>query len=169
MEENLTTGEVAKKWGVIYALVTTIVNITPMLMELQLNWLWAVNIIVAVVIYLLAQKEFKQGNGGFMTFGEGFRISLTAAAIAGVTRSVIGYVYIKFIDPEYTERMKEVMREAWREQGMTAEQIEQAEGFSGAFSNPEIGLVVGIIIVILGALIFGSIVSAIVKNEAEEF
>ena len=51
---------------------------------------------------------------------------------------------------------------------MSEEQIEQMSGFSSGFSNPEIGLIVGIILVLLGGLIWGSIVSAINKNEAEE-
>ncbi|PIQ47068.1 MAG: hypothetical protein COW03_17260 [Cytophagales bacterium CG12_big_fil_rev_8_21_14_0_65_40_12] len=169
MEEQITTGQVIKKWGIIYGAIGTVVNLIPMLMELQPSWLQIVNIVIAIAMYILACKEFKTENGGLMSFGEGFRISLGAAAIAGVMRSVISYIYIKFIDPEYMERMKQIMNDTWREQGMTEEQIEQSSRFMSGFSNPELGLILGVVVVVLGGLIWGAIVSAIMKNGEDEY
>lgn len=169
MEEQITTGQVIKKWGIIYGAIGTVVNLIPMLMELQPSWLQIVNIVIAIAMYILACKEFKTENGGLMSFGEGFRISLGAAAIAGVMRSVISYIYIKFIDPEYIERMKQIMNDTWREQGMTEEQIEQSSRFMSGFSNPELGLILGVVVVVLGGLIWGAIVSAIMKNGEDEY
>jgi len=169
MEEQVTTGQVIKKWGVIYGAVATVVNVVPMLMEIQISWIQIVNIAIAFVMFILACKEYRTENGGIMSFGEGFKISLGAAAIAGVMRSVVVYVYVKFIDPEYLGRMKDVMNETWRAQGMSEEQIEQASGMMAGFSSPEISLVLGIVVVVLGGLIWGAIVSAIMKNEEDEF
>lgn len=169
MEEQITTGQVIKKWGIIYGAIGTVVNLVPMLMELQISWLQIVNIVIAIAMFILACKEFKTENGGLMSFGEGFRISLGAAAIAGVMRSVISYIYIKFIDPEYMERMKQIMNDTWREQGMTEEQIEQSSRFMSGFSNPELGLILGVVVVVLGGLIWGAIVSAIMKNGEDEY
>ena len=169
MEEQLTTGQVIKKWGVIYGAIGTVVNVVPMLMELQISWMQIVNIAIAIAMFILACKEFKTENGGMMSFGEGFKISLGAAAIAGVMRSVVVYIYIKFIDPEYMERMKQILNDTWRAQGMTDEQIEQSSKFMAGMSNPEIGLILGIIVVALGGLIWGAIVSAIMKNGEDEY
>jgi hypothetical protein len=169
MEEQLTTGQVIKKWGVIYGAIGTVVNVVPMLMELQISWMPIVNIAIAIAMFILACKEFKTENGGMMSFGEGFKISLGAAAISGVMRSVVVYIYIKFIDPEYMERMKQIMNDTWRAQGMTDEQIEQSSKFMAGMSNPEIGLILGIIVVVLGGLIWGAIVSAIMKNGEDEY
>lgn len=169
MEEEITTGQVAKKWGLIYGLITTLLTIIPLVLEKQFSWMSFVIIAVAIVSYVLATKEYKTANGGYMTFGEGFKISIIAALIAGVIRSVVNYVYIKFIDPGVTERMQQALEDTWREQGMSAEQIEQARSFSAGFSNPELGLIIGIVVVLLGGVIWGAIVSAINKNEAEEF
>lgn len=169
MENEISTGPYAKKWGLIYGVITLALALIPLLLEIQSQWLGLLNIVIAIVAYVMATKEFKSDNGGNMTFGEGFRICITAALIAGVLRSVVSYVYIKFIDPEVMQRMAQAMQDAWRQQGMTEEQIEQAQRFSAGFTNPEIGLVVGIIVVLLGGLIWGSIVSAIIKNDAEEF
>ncbi len=169
MEEQITTGQVAKKWGLIYGLLATIVNLVPLLLEIQVAWLPIVSIVLAVVMYVLATKEFKTENGGYMTFGEGFRISMMAALIAGIIRQVVNYVYVKFIDDSVMARIQQSIEDGWREQGMSEEQIEQMSSFSTGASNPEIGLVLGIVFALLGALIWGSIVSAVNKNEAEDF
>ncbi len=169
MEEQITTGQVAKKWGLIYGLLATIVNLVPLLLEIQVAWLPVVSIVLAVAMYVLATKEFKTENGGYMTFGEGFRISMMVALIAGVIRQVINYVYVKFIDDSVIARIQQSVEDSWRDQGMSEEQIEQMSSFSTGASNPEIGLVLGIVFALLGALIWGSIVSAVNKNEAEDF
>ncbi|NVK86465.1 MAG: DUF4199 domain-containing protein [Cytophagia bacterium] len=169
MENEISTGSYAKKWGLVYGLVTTLIVIIPLILESQSRWVGFLPVIVAIAVYVMATKEFKRDNGGYMTFGEGFRICMMTALIGGAIRSVINYVYIKFIDPGVTERMAQALEDAWRQQGMSEEQIDQMSGFSAGFSNPEIGLIVGIIIILLGGLIWGSIVSAINKNEAEEF
>ncbi len=169
MESQVSTGDYAKKWGLIYGLISTIIVLVPLILEIQSTIAGFLPILVAIFCYVMATREFKRDNGGYMTFGEGFKIAMIAALIAGVVRSVINYVYVKFIDPGVSERISQAMEDGWREQGMSEEQIDQMQGFSAGFSNPEIGLIVGIVIVLLGGLIWGSIVSAINKNEAEEF
>ncbi len=169
MEEQITTGQVAKKWGLIYGLIGLIVNLTPVILEFQISWIQLVNIAIAIAIYVMATKEFKEMNGGFMSFGEGFKISVIAALIAGAIRSVVSYVYIKFIDPNVTERIIEATNQAYRNQGLTEEQIQQANQYSDIFTNPEIGLILGIVVVLIGGLLWGAIVSAIIKNEKEDF
>lgn len=169
MEEQITTGQVAKKWGLIYGLIGLIVNLTPIILEIQVSWIQVVNIALAFVMFIMANKEFKSLNGGYMAFGEGFKINMIMALIAGSVRSIISYVYVKFIDPTVSERIQEALTDAWREQGMGEEQIEQAQRFTGGLTNPEIGLVLGVIVVLVGALVWGSIVSAVIKNEVEDF
>ena len=169
MEEQVSIGQFAKKWGVIYGLSTTIINFTPILLEKQMQWIALLNVVVAFLAYILAMNEFKNENGGFISFGEGFKISLIAGLIAGAIRSVVIYIYVKSIDQGYAERMRQAMRNVWEEQGMTEEQIAQASKFSGIFLNPEAGLFLGVISVLFGALIWGSISAAIVKKERENF
>ena len=168
MEETITTGKIGKKYGLIYGLVGLIAAIIPMVLEIQSGILIVVPTIVAIVIYVFADKEFREANGGYMSFGEGFRINITAAVIAGVIRSLGNYLYIKVIDPGYQERARQLSIDKMREQGMSEEQIEQSMGFVGTMGNPELGILLGIVWAVLGALIVGSIVAAILKNEKEE-
>ena len=164
MEETITTGQIGKKYGLIYGLVGLLAAIVPMLLEVQSGMLIVVPTIIAIVIYVLADKEFREANGGYMSFGEGFRINITAAVIAGVIRSLGNYVYVKFIDPGYQERARQLAIDKLREQGMNEEQIEQAMRFGGGGMNQELAIVMGIIWAVLGALVVGSIVAAILKK-----
>ena len=169
MDEQITTGQVAKKWGLIYGLVTTLMALIPLILEMQTPWMVIVNIAMAILFFVLANNEFKKANGGYMTFGDGFKISIVAALICAVMRNVINYVYLKFVDPGVSERIQDVVENTWREQGMTEAEIDRMSGFAAGITNPEIGLAVGIVFVMLGGLIWGAIVSAIIKNEAEDF
>ena len=169
MDEQLTTGQVAKKWGLIYGLITAIVALVPLIIEYQSSWLGFINIPIAITMYALAAREFKNENGGYMTFGEGFKISMVAALICAVLRNALYYAYVKLIDPTVIGRMQDAMQDAWRQQGMSEQEIEQAQGFTAGFSNPEVVAIMGVIFVILGGLVWGSIVSAVVKNDSEDF
>lgn len=169
MEERVTPVQTGLKYGLMYSLASTIINLIPLLSGTSkgagvLSSFF--NIGVAFLFFILAGREFKKQNGGYITFGEGFKINMIAAAITAVVRSLIIYIYIKFIDTGYSERIKRVMEETWQQQGMTEQQIEQVSGF---FTSPEITLVLGFILVVLGGLVWGAISAAITKTEEEEF
>jgi hypothetical protein len=169
MEDQITTGQTIKKWGVIYGAIVTLVTLVPMILDYQTGFLIFVNMAVAIGMYVLAMKEFKTENSGLMSFGEGFKMAFGMAAIAGVMRGVVSYVYMKFIDPEYSERALETVSEDLRAQGLAEEQIEQTMSFTAGLSNPEVNFFATIISLLLGALIIGAIVSAIMKNQEDEF
>ena len=172
MEERVTPAQTGLKYGLMYSLASTIINLIPLLSGTSkgtgvLSWFF--NVGVAFLFFILAGREFKKQNGGYITFGEGFKINMIAAAITAVVRSLIIYIYVKFIDAGYSERIKRVMEETWEKQGMTEEQIEQVRRFSGFFVSPEIILISGFILVVLGGLVWGAVSAAITKREEKEF
>jgi hypothetical protein len=168
MEENITTGQIGKKYGIIYGLIGTLIAVIPMVLEIQNNWIGMLGTVLAIIIYIIATKEFRADNGGFMSFNEGFKITMIAAAIAGVIRAAVTYIYIKVLDPGFSERMRETMIETWQSQGLSDEAIETSLRFAGGISNPEIAAMLGVGTALLGGLLWGSIVSAVNKNESEE-
>jgi len=172
MEENVTPGQIGLKYGIIYGLVSTVVNLIPILTETAADISFTmniVNIVIAFAIFIIAGRDFKKQNGGMMGFGEGFKINMIAASLTAVIRSIITYIYMKFIDPEYGSRMLRAMEEAWEESGMPADQLEQTKRFTSIFVNPEVGIALGVIMAILAGLIWGAISAAITKNEEDEF
>ena len=174
MEERVTPGQIGMRYGLIYALVSTVINLVPILTESAGSMgtgfaIMFVNIVVAFVFFILAGREFKKQNGGMISFGEGFKINMIAAALTAGIRSTISYVYIKFIDPEYPDRITRAMEETWQRQGLSPEQIDQFKGFSAGATDPEMMLISGIVGAIFGGLIWGAISAAITKTEEDEF
>lgn len=174
MEEEITTGEYTKKWGLIFGLVSAIVFIITTAARLNLGFAGiAVSWTVIIVVLFFALKEFKSDNGGFLGFGQGFKMAFVIAVIGGLVRAVIQYVYL-MIDTEFFAWQKEVQEESAARfggpQGDQAQQMpEGMQSFMEFTQTGEFMAIVSILMAILGGLIFGAVVSAILKNEAEEF
>ncbi len=169
MEENITPGQIGKKYGLIYGLVATLVAVAPLILDATVPFGWLLNIVIAFVMFALAGKEFKSLNGGLMTFGQGFKINIIAAAIAGAMRGLVNYIYVKFVDTTVMDRAWEAIQEQWEAQGVDPDQMGAMANITKQMLVPEVGLLVGIVVMMLGGLIWGAITAAIVKKEEEEF
>ena len=160
---------VGVKYGLICGLVVVIAQLAGNLLEIQsmgrgaglLSWFLVFAITFALVF--AACKEFREENGN-ITVGEGLKIGVTCGLLAGLIGGVFGILYTQVIDPEFTERMMETMRDAWEEQGMTDEQITQAEKMTSMFVNPIWSVPVAIIWYVIGGLIKGPIAGAILRR-----
>lgn len=171
MSEEITTGEYKRKWGLIFGLVSTIVFIITAASRLNMG-LGGIALawVVAIGMLVLGVKEFRTDNGGFVGFGKAFGIAFMIAIIGGVVRGVLQYVYV-LIDPEFLIWQREVQENSGfgppRDQSQGIPQSMQS--FIDFTQSAEFIPIASIIGAIFAGLIFGAIVAAIVKNEADEF
>lgn len=163
--ERVTVKQLAMKWGVILGLISVayfiMLNIASLAHEQSYGYLGS---IFTIVIFILAHKAFKEDNGGFMSFGEGFKIGALITIISSVISSVFTYVYVKFIDGSMLELIKEKAIADMEDQGMGEEQIDQAMGFAEMFMSAEAVLIMGTIMGIIFGIIIALIVTAFTKN-----
>lgn len=125
---------------------------------------------ISATAIFFAQKEFKKGNEGYMSYGEGLGIGTLLSVISGVISSVFNVLYRTVIDPEFTKRSMEQSRKIFEDAGtMSDAEIEQAMGMAEKFSSPVIIFFVGIIFAAIGGLIISLIVSAINQNKRPMF
>ncbi|WP_226390844.1 DUF4199 domain-containing protein [Penaeicola halotolerans] len=168
MENQMTIGESAKKWGLIYGLIGFVVIVLSDLLGLTgstsmsivssiINWA------IAFTMYFLATKEYRDSNK-FMSFGEGFKIVMLVGLLGGVLRSLVFYIYIKFIDTTYIQRIMEASQEMQRQMGLGDQPQEMPAGFE-FFQSAEFIALSPIFSAIIGALILGLIAAAINKRE----
>lgn len=155
-----SSNQTAMKWGSISALVGIIfwfgLYFTDLYMNNSVNW---TIYLVVLSCQVLGIKEFRDKmNGGFVKFGTAFGISFKIALLSGIVSSLMGYVMSKWIDTGMTEAIKQKAMNDMIAKGMSDEMIDKAMSFSSFFFTPEFILIGGII----GALIFGSIISLIV-------
>lgn len=171
MEQPTTSARVALKFGLIAGVILMIQNVLINVTEQYMNtWLSSpIQIIVLSVCMVLAMREFKAGNDGFMNYGQGLGIGTLMGAVSGVLFSIYYYVYNEFIDPALKINIMSKVREQFENQGMSDEQIDTALTMTQKFSSPGFGFIFGVLGMILFAFIISLIVSAFQKNEKPTF
>ncbi len=178
MNNNFTTTSVAPSKnaiamryglisGVISIVYSLILNITDLAFTNKaLSW---VSFIILVAAIVLAMREFKRQNGGFMSYGQGLGIGTLVAVISSILGGIFMYIYVKFVDSGYMDKMRDMQVAELESKGMNDEQIDQAIAISDKMMTPEMMVVFAII----GGLVFGFIlsliISAIMKRNRPEF
>ena len=99
-----------------------------------------------------------------MSYGQGLGIGIFLSLVSSVIAGAFQFIYVKFIDTEFNEKLMDTIVEKWEAQGMTDQQIDAARGFTEVFMNPVTGFFLGILIGIFIAFIASLIISAITKN-----
>ncbi|SNC59196.1 Protein of unknown function [Hymenobacter gelipurpurascens] len=162
--ENTTTpttpSSVGIRYGLITGLIATVVSLLQLALisdpETPLRWL---SLVIMVVGIVLAHKSFKNMNGGFMSYGQGLSIGTIVSGVTGALSGIFSYIYMSFIDPDYMNRVMEITRSRMEEKGLDDAQIDQSMAMVSKFSGGPLTIVFGI----LGALLFGFIISLIIS------
>lgn len=166
--------QVAVKWGIILAIISVIysfvLQFSGQITNQALTW---VGYVFVIVILVLAIREYKTANGGFMRFGEGLTVGLFTSVVSSVISSIFTYVYIKFIDDSMLTTIKQAaMNEMAKNPNLSAEQMDAAMNnpMMDFFMSPEWILIGGLFGGIIGGLLISLVISAIMKKEnPEEF
>lgn len=106
-----------------------------------------------------------QKNGGLLTFGQGFKISLFCGIIAGLINSVYTYIYMKYISPEMIDKIKEVAINEMASSGQTEEQIKMGLKMMDIFMQPSVMAIMIVFMIPIYCMIIGLILAAIFKKE----
>lgn len=167
MEEEVSSGAIGRKYGAIFGLISGVIFIATSAGRIDMGLAaTAVAWIVVIGVFVLAIREYKNESGGFMSFGKGFGVSMWVALIGGLVRSVISYVYL-IVDPEYLDFAREVRTNS--SFGPPQDQTQGVPEWMELLNSGEFIAIASFVAAIFAGLIFGAIVSAIMKNETEEF
>ncbi|GLU56658.1 DUF4199 domain-containing protein [Dyadobacter frigoris] len=170
MEETASTARTALKYGVLTSVAimvfTTILNISG---QSQNKWLAMISYVIMIVGIVLAMKEFREINKGFMTYGEGLGLGSLVSAILGFFASMFAMVYIKFIDPTIMTQTLDKARADMEAQGLDDSQIDRFMETSEKFSSPGIMFAAGVFGYLIMGFIFSLVIAAIVRREKPVF
>ncbi|MDQ3291129.1 MAG: DUF4199 domain-containing protein [Bacteroidota bacterium] len=162
---------IALRYGIIFGIISIvyslILNITDLAFSNRaLSW---VSFIILIVAIVLAMREFKQQNNNYMSYGQGLGIGTLVTTVSSFLGGVFTYIYVKFIDTGFIDKMREMQVAELEKKGMNDDQIEQAVTMSEKMMTP--GMIV--VFAILGGLFFGFllslIISALLKRTRPEF
>jgi Protein of unknown function (DUF4199) len=126
-------------------------------------WLWFKYVFIIAAIYF-AQRYFKYHNGALMEFGQGVSISARIGLIFGLMDACVRYVYLKFIDPSFIQKMQDIQVAEMQREGLSETEIKQAVGITSLFMNPEFVSFIVFISAVLGAIIVGLVLSIFTRN-----
>lgn len=166
----VSTSSVGLRYGLLTGLVSVIFSFLQLSFiedpETPLRYLSAVIVIVGII---LAHKQYKQLNAGFMSYGEGLGIGTIVSAVVGLLSGIFTYVYTNFIDPTYMQRIMDITRARMEEKGLDDAQIDQSMAMVEKFSGGPLSAVFAIIGAVIIGFIISLIVSAFTKNSRPEF
>jgi hypothetical protein len=166
-----STTAVGGRYGLLTGLVSVIITFGIYALQLEQNpVIRFVTMVVLVGGIILAQRNFKAQNSGFMSYGQGLGVGVTVASVVGVLSAAFMYVYTTFVDPELMTRVMDKARADMEAKGtMSDAQIDQAMALSAKFTTGPIML----IFTVLGSIVIGLFISlitaAFVKNAKPEF
>jgi|TARA_B110000971_G_C19653545_1_gene339009 hypothetical protein len=171
MENQVSSKNFMVNNGVILGVISVLVSLVLYATGNHLPPHWSatlVSFILTIGCIILATKQFKAVNGGFLSWGQGVKIGVGVAIVGGLIVVVYQYLFANFIEPEYMAQMIEIQNQAYLEGGMTEEQIEAANAMTSSFSSPGIMAAVGIITSAIFGFIISAITAAIMKKSEEE-
>ena len=160
MNEQPSTARIALKWGAILGLALVLITLVMYLTDQTTNsWFSVLTVVAMVTCLVLAMRDFRSLNGGYMSYGEGLGTGALLSAVAGLISAAFITFYNVVIDPTVQQRAFEKARERLEEQGnLSDEQIDQAMEISQKFQSPGFTFIAGI----FGTLIMGFLLSLIV-------
>lgn len=169
-EKQPSVAPVALKFGFIFGLIGVIYQVVLMVADRGddriLSSLAYVILIVGIVV---AMKNYKQLNYGYMSYGQGLGIGSLAAAVFGFMIGLFTWIYTEFVDTDYIARTMERQREQLLQQGMSDEQIDAALAMAQNLQGPLTMVLGSAVVTLIIGFILSLIISAIMKNSRPEF
>ena len=163
--EKATVKSVSIKWGLILGVVSIALFIVYVLIDvIGESWVSWIGLIPLILVVWLAHKEFKDDGNGFMSYSQGLGIGTLVSLYSAIVSSVFNFIYVKFIDTEFTANLMEKIEMQWEEAGMTDQQMDAARGITETMMSPVVGFFIGIVFAVFFGFIISLILSAITKN-----
>jgi hypothetical protein len=164
------------KWGAIGGLISFVFTIITKFSGLEddfsetLGWVSTiVTLVINVSILVLALRELREENEGYMSYGQGIGASTLLGAIWGLVAGGFNYIYIQFIDNGVVQKQLDLARERLEEQGLTNSQIEDAEKMTKMMMGPGVQFVIIVVVTTLFMFLLGLVVSGVLKREKSLF
>ena len=166
MNEQPSTARIALKWGAFLGFALVITTLVMYLTDQTANPVFSVLTVVEIIVCLvLAMRDFRLQNGGYMSYGEGLSTGSLLSAVAGLISAAFITFYNVVIDPTIQQRAFEQAREKLEDQGsLSDDQIDQAMEMSQKFQSPGFTFIAGVFGTIIMGLLLSLIVAAFIRR-----
>jgi hypothetical protein len=170
---NVPNTPIALRFALIIAGVTIVFGLIGYVTGLSTSGNTAFGYLSSIVTFgmligglVLAVRQVRTLQGGFITFGKAFGTSFKTIAITSVIQTAWSIVFIKFIAPDLMSQMMEMQRGKMEEQGMEPEAIDGAMQMMSWMQDPITFTLFSIGSYLLIGVIIALIIAAIMKKDA---
>ena len=169
--EKVSSARISLKWGLILGLIGIVSNTVLYTMGWfsQMTLSLVILIVFFIGILYLAFREFKDLNGGFMSFGQGVGLGMLLFVTAGVIVGSYDFVYKQFIDTALVEKQLGIFEEQYESIGMSPEMIEQSLESARKWIDGPLSLIGAVFNYAFFGLICSLIMAAIMKKNHTVF
>ncbi len=167
----VSSNKVSIKWSLFFVIVSIILTYVYQFLNIdQTSSIKYINYIPYIAFMLLAQKEYRDQLGGYMSFGEGFLTGFKYAAITAVLLALFMYIYFTLLSPQVFQQIVDASRAKIEAKGnLSEDQINTAMSFTTAgficIVMVIAWLIIGTIIALIGAAIFKKDRPAFLAND----
>lgn len=149
--------KVATKWALISAVTGIVITYAFEFLNVdQDSSVKYLAYIPFIAFLFLAQKEFREELGGYITFGEAYSTGFRYALFTGLISAVFTYIYLQWLSPEMMDKVIEATRTSLEEKDTPSDQAEKALEMTRQW-----GPLFGAFGIAIGYAIFGAIVSLV--------
>ncbi len=161
-----STARVALKAGVITGLAIIVYSVILNLAGAsQSSPLHYVSFLLLIGGLVYGMRDFKEQNGGYMSYGQGLGVGSLTSAVAGLLSTLFNTFYVKFVDPTLLQRTLDEQRVQMEDRGMSDAQIEQAISIAEQMSS--FSFLFGTLAVLFVGFLVSLVIAAIMKRDRD--
>ncbi|MBT8311244.1 MAG: DUF4199 domain-containing protein [Eudoraea sp.] len=170
-EQQPKTGKFALNYGLLLGAVSVI--FTFMLYTLDMHYQQSAGVIIISAVLSLAAIiigliQFKKANGGFMSFGQGFKIGVGICLIAGIIGIIFNQIMLNVIDPDMMTKALDFQEQQLVERGLTPQQASDQMEMGKQFATPLWQITFGLIFSILFGILLTIVPALVIKKAKPE-
>lgn len=170
MQEDQPIVRVAIRYGLMFGLISSIYSVLLYVFQVETNkLLHQLSWVLFILAIVLAIKEYRKQNQGFVSYGQGVSIGALTAAIIGLTSGLISTFYLQVIDKTPLQRISDYTRQSLEEQGLDDQAIENALEMSQKFQTPGMIFLFSVVGSAIIGLILSLIIAAILQKKRPVF
>nr|WP_293837598.1 DUF4199 domain-containing protein [uncultured Arsenicibacter sp.] len=170
MEEKASSARFALKWGLILAvgqiLFSTALYVTDQMGNAGLS---SLSYILIIAVLVMAMRDFRTANNGYMSYGEGLGLSALIGAVSGLLSSAFSVFYTTVIDTEVMARLADRVREDLENKNIPDNVIDSQIEMMQKFQSPGFLFIFGIVGMIAMSFIFALVIAAILRKNKPVF
>lgn len=173
MEKNNTL-QLGITYGLMLGIGMAMVTLVPFMAGLkpeENQWLSVVGLVLMVAVIVMAILKQKSVGGGFIKFGQAFRLGMTVGAVAAIISAVYMVFHTTQLVPDFQETTLETARQAMETNNpeLSEEQIDMALSMTAKFTTPVWMALFSFLSTLFPTLIFSLLVAAFLKKDPPPF